>query len=352
MAIVDAEGRLFGRWNFIDAVVAVLVLGLIPVGYAAYALFRTPLPVITSVEPAEVVEGPNQRITVRGVNLRPYLRVSFNTNQGATFLFEDSTKAVVDLHPMPPGTYDVVLYDFSQERHRLPGALTVRPAGVLPQSEVMVAGRFINLTPASAALLKPGAPVSIRGQLVAAAPPRTSAPRVFAAGVPLELPSPQHLEVPAIMQMQCMIKVTQGYPECGGADFTLRPNYIFQSTLPGDVSAPFQIDQIYGSAPVNTVTATVRFVGDAEALRAMNVGDLDVELARNPLALGAKVVSLGPPPSAGQAARSGVLEVRAQRLPGGWWYGVDALRIAGQVAFRTDRYTVTATVGSLSNDGR
>src|SRR5688572_30990206 len=158
MAIVDAEGRLFGRWNFIDAVVAVLVLGLIPLGYAAYALFRTPPPVLTSIEPTEVSEGPKQRVTVRGVNLRPYLRVSFNTLQGATFLFEDSTKAVVDLHPMPPGTYDVILYDLAQERHRLPSALTVRAGPTATLSDLIVTGRFFNLTPAVAAQKKPGAP--------------------------------------------------------------------------------------------------------------------------------------------------------------------------------------------------
>ncbi|MGH9221463.1 MAG: IPT/TIG domain-containing protein [Vicinamibacterales bacterium] len=352
MAIVDAEGRLFGRWNFIDAVVALLVLGLIPIGYAAYALFRTPLPVITSIEPAEVVEGPNQRITVRGANLRPYLRVSFNTMQGATFLFEDATKAVVDLHPMAPGTYDVILYDLNQERHRLPGALTVRPAGVAHENEVMVSGRFINLTPAVAALIKPGAPVSISGQIVETAAPRTSVPRVYASGTPIELPTPPQLEVPAVIKMGCVIKVTQGFPECGGAEFALRPHYVFQSTLPGDVPAPFQIDQIYGMTPVKSIRATVRFVGAAEALNAMRVGDLDVDLTRNPLSLGARVASLGPvSASANEAQRSGVLEVRAQQLPSGWWFGgVDSLRVSGQLTFRTARYTVTATVGSVTND--
>ena len=352
MAIVDAEGRLFGRWNFIDAVVALVVLGLIPIGYAAYLLFRTPSPVLTSIKPAELMEGPNLRIQVNGVNLRPYLRVSFNTTQGATFLFEDSTRAVVDLNPMPPGTYDVILYDLNQERHRLPGALTIRPEGVAHQSEVIVAGRFINLAPATAPLIKPGAPVSITGQIVETGAPRTSVPRVYAGGTPIELPTPPQLEVPAIVKMGCVIKVTQGFPECGGAEFALRPHYIFKSTLPGDVPAPFQIDQIYGMTPVKSIRATVRFVGAAEALNAMRVGDLDTELTRNPLSLGARVASLGPvAASAGQAERSGVLEVRAQQLPGGWWYGgVDSLRVSGQLTFRTDRYTVTATVGSVTND--
>jgi hypothetical protein len=97
--------------------------------------------------------------------------------------------------------------------------------------------------------------------------------------------------------------------------------------------------------------ANVRFTGAGEALKAMKVGDLDIELARNPIALGAQVTSLGPASSTtGQAERAGVLAFRAQRLPSGWWYGVDTVRVSGQVAFRTDRYTVTAIVTSLEND--
>lgn len=351
MALVDAEGRLFGRWNFIDAVVALLILGLIPIGYAAYALFRTPAPMITAIEPRELVEGPDQRVTITGVNLRPYLRVSFNSTQGKTFLFEDSTAAAVDLHQMPPGTYDVILYDFGQERHRLPNALTIKPAApTLPAPDVVVAGRFINLTQALAAQLKPGAAVLAGGQLLETAPPRSSVARVFAAGATLELPSAAHWEVPAIVKLQCVMRVTQGYPECGGVEFSLRPNYIFQSTVAGG-AAPFQVDQIYSTAPVNTMHANVRFTGAAEALKAMKVGDLDVELARNPFALGAQVTSLGPASAtAGQSERSGVLAFRAQRLPSGWWYGIDTVRVSGQVAFKTDRYTVTAIVTSLENE--
>ena len=36
MAIVDEQGRLFGRLNLLDAVLLVLLAGLVPLGYAAY----------------------------------------------------------------------------------------------------------------------------------------------------------------------------------------------------------------------------------------------------------------------------------------------------------------------------
>src|SRR6478752_687512 len=181
MTIVDAEGRLFGRWNFVDVVVVVLLLAIGPLGYAAFVLFRSPDPRIVSIEPAEVLEGPNQRVVIRGTNLRPYMRLSFNNVQGRTFLFQDSTRAEVDLNEMPPGKYDVVLYDFGQERHRLAQALTVKPNSSL---------------------------------------------------------------VPAATKVACFVKLSGGMPECGRSDFTLRPIYVLTIPTSGTTALSFQIDQV------------------------------------------------------------------------------------------------------------
>jgi hypothetical protein len=346
MTIVDRDGRLFGRWNFVDAVVVVLLVGLIPIGYAAYALFRTPTPLITSIEPTELVQGPNQRVTIRGVNLRPYLRVSFDTIQGATFLFHDSTKAVIDLNEMGPGTYDVVLYDYGQERARLEKAFTIKPlTSVLPTSEIMAAGRFINLTAAEAATITIGRRFEPVGEVVAIAPARRSVPRVFVAGGPVEVPAdPQQLEVPAEMKLPCMVKVSFGSPECGGVDYQLRPNFVLTITLPSGKAGSFQVDQIRSTEPVRTIAIRGRFFGEPAALEAMTPGDIDVDLARNPFALGSRVVSLGP---ANPKTRSGVLEMKVQRMPAGWWYGSDTVRLAGQIIFKTDRYVVGAVVESI-----
>ena len=47
MAIVDEHGRLFGRFNLFDAIVAVLALWLIPIAYGGYLLLRSPLATLT-----------------------------------------------------------------------------------------------------------------------------------------------------------------------------------------------------------------------------------------------------------------------------------------------------------------
>ena len=107
MSIVDDRGRVGGRFNLIDGIVAAVILVLIPVAYGAYLLFRTPPPELMSIEPARLYQGKNLRLIVNGVNLRPFMRVTFNTIQGRTFLIGSTTNAQVDLPDLAPGTYDV-----------------------------------------------------------------------------------------------------------------------------------------------------------------------------------------------------------------------------------------------------
>ena len=147
---------MFGRFNAVDAFVVALVVVMMPVAYAAYALFRTPPAKITGVEPKELTMGPNLRVRIAGTNLRPFMRVSFNTTQGRTFLIGSTTSAEVDLPALEPGTYDVVLYDYAQEVDRLPKAFTMLPRTPTPTVTVEVVGSFIGLGEPGADLIRPG----------------------------------------------------------------------------------------------------------------------------------------------------------------------------------------------------
>lgn len=347
MTIVDTEGRLFGRWNFIDAIVVVLLLAIGPFGYAAFLLFRAPDPKVVAVEPAEVLEGPNQRIAIRGEHLRPYLRISFDNLQGRTFLFQNTHRAEVDLNEMPPGTYDVVLYDFGQERHRLPKAFTVKPnATVLPTQDVVVVGRFVGLTPEEAKQIQVGMPLPFPGKLTDVAAARASIPKVYFGGVPLEAPSPAKLEVPAAMILSCFMKVTGGMPECGRSDFTLRPLHILTIPTSGTTAISFQIDQMRNIEPVREVRVRARLVGTPEAVAAAAAGDIEIEPQWNPFSLGARMISLEPIPAPGQG-RGATLIYRAQQNPGGWSVGAIPLRIGAQLMFVNQRYTLTVSVLSI-----
>ena len=109
MAIVDERGRLFGRWNLLDLALLVVILGLIPLGYAGYLLFREQPPRIVSVTPSHLAETGEFKLTVKGENFRPYMRISAGTMQARDFFFVSTEEVQVPFPYAPPGVYDIVL---------------------------------------------------------------------------------------------------------------------------------------------------------------------------------------------------------------------------------------------------
>jgi hypothetical protein len=155
VTLIDDRGRVAGRFNVVDAAAAILVLVLIPLAVGAYLLFRTPVPTLARISPITLFEGPNQRLEIDGTNLRPFMRVSFDTIPARSFLIGSTTYALVDLPDLKPGAYDVVLYDYMQEVARLPKALTIAPAAT--DVDLEVSGAFVSPADALAAQLKAGA---------------------------------------------------------------------------------------------------------------------------------------------------------------------------------------------------
>src|SRR5439155_23200521 len=142
MSIVDDRGRVAGRVNLIDAFAALVVLVLLPVAVGAYLLFRTPPAQLTGVFPDRLYQVRNLRVEITGKNLRPFMRVAFNTVQARTFMIGSTTYAQADLPALAPGVYDVQLFDSLREVDHLPKALTVLPLASVPTVEIEVAGKF------------------------------------------------------------------------------------------------------------------------------------------------------------------------------------------------------------------
>lgn len=165
MTVLDDRGRIAGRFNVIDIAAAVIVLIMVPLAIAAYLLFRTPPPTLTSVAPATLIEGAGQRIELNGTNLRPFMRVTFNTIPASAYLLGSTNYALVDLPPLRPGAYDVVLFDYAREVARLPKALTIAP--VATDAELEVEGRFKSPAASIAAEIKDGATFSDAGRPIA-----------------------------------------------------------------------------------------------------------------------------------------------------------------------------------------
>jgi hypothetical protein len=150
MPLIDDRGRLFGKINLIDFALILFIVLLLPLGYGAFALFRTPTPTLLGVSPTPLIyRKGEQRIRISGTHLRPFLRASIGKADARGFLIESPTAAEVIFDDVPPGTYDVALFDPSEEVARLQDALTIVPP---PAPPVQFVGRFTGANAADAAL--------------------------------------------------------------------------------------------------------------------------------------------------------------------------------------------------------
>jgi hypothetical protein len=346
MPIVDDRGRLFGRLNLLDAVLGVLILGLIPLAYGAYVLFRTPAPRLVAIEPTTLVKGASLRVNVRGENLRPYMRVSFGNTQGNSFIFRNVGEATVDLNDMAPGVYDVILYDSAQERSRLPNAFTLLPTP-LPASQVMLVGMLGNLTAEGAAAITAGTSIANVGEVVAVGKPVPETTRVY-AGVVLEIPIEKAVRLPVMVRAGCSVRAAQGIPQCHIGDAALQPTSLILVNVPVG-TLPFQIDQIRGLQPIEQVQLTVQFTARSSVIGLIQQGDVDRGPYLNELAAGAVVTGKGPLRPAGSDVFVVDVNFRAdaQRGSSSWIYAASPLRVGSPIMFRTPQYELQGTVVAI-----
>ena len=347
MAIVDGQGRLFGRLNLLDAVLLVLLIGLVPLGYAAYALFREQPPRIISVSPDRVQQSSEVRLILKGEGFRPYMRVSAGTHQAREFLFRSTTEVEAPFDQIPSGVHDIVIFDQAQERFRLPKALTI-DASPLPATEIVVVGGFGNLDAAGAAKITAGMRLNDGADVIAVGKPAPDITNVFAGPGLVGVPTPNALRLPAAVRFRCHVRTQQGRPYCVVGDATIAPSTLFTIETPlGKI--PFQVEQVRGPQPLEEVPIDVRFNGDPKVLSLIGTGDVDRGGTNNELAAGARVASTSQ--LRRQADAVGDIEVRLiaqlQRVEDGWLYESSPLRAGAPFALRTGKYALSGIVTAI-----
>jgi hypothetical protein len=347
MAIVDERGRLFGRFNLVDSVLAVLILILIPTGYGAWLLFRTPPGRLTSIDPKQVTSAPTFRLVVHGQDLRPYMRISLGGYQAFNFLFVSSTTAEVEFHNVPMGVYDVILYDYEKERDRLPQAVTVA-ASPIPDTRVIVVGTLGNVSEEQALKVKPGLALDAFGEVIEVGQPAKPSTRVFSGAKTVDIQNPQSVRLPVAIRAGCTIRSREGHPVCSVGDIDLQPGALFMLPTPlGQLS--FQVDQMRGTTPLEEIRVTVRFANEPRLLSQIHKGDVDVGKAENPLTAGATVVDVASPRP---DSREVVLQLQAQHEPGGWVYRSEPLRVGTTLVLRTPLYELSGQVLAIDSPSR
>lgn len=367
MTLVDDRGRVFGRWNVVDALIGVVLLGLIPLLYGGYLLFRAPSTTLTSVEPARIQSPGNADITIHGTNLRPYMRVSFDAHQGLGFFFSDTTKARVGVADLPPGVYDVILYDNAQERARLPKAFEVVGAP-RPQTQLDVIGSFTAITEPAASQIKPGLKIAGLGEVTQVGKPQPSQTRTVVG--PLEvvnLPSGSAVNVPTVIRASCTLVQRGGSATCSALDATLTRDAMLTIPLSG-ANVLFQIDQVRAAGAPTTIEVRARLAGERAVIERVRRGDRDIERA-NEFSSGAEIISASgvtrsgssvvvsaqvsaatPSVTVGDLATvEVVLRVPAHQTIDGWSYQGQLMRAGRSFIFHGPDYEVSGTVIGINS---
>ena len=179
MTLIDRDGRVFGRFNLVDAAVAAFIVLLLPIGYATYLLFRPSQPVIDSVTQVEITNEERRvtggslltaKLKVKGSGFNPLLRARIGSAEAMGFVFESPNSADVIVGLLPPGKHDLILYDGVQEVARARDAVEIQAAN---GPSVRLYGWFTDLEPEQANALKP---------LFASPPEAANAFRILALG--------------------------------------------------------------------------------------------------------------------------------------------------------------------------
>jgi hypothetical protein len=345
MAIVDPQGRLFGRLNLLDAAFVLLLFALIPLGYASWIVFRSPPAQLTSVEPGTLMAEPSIRLVVHGANLRPFMRVSLGTRQGLDFLFRDSTRAEAVFTNMEPGVYDLILYDFEKERSRLPQAVTITKAPV-PAALMIVVGSLGNLKPDQVQQVKVGMKIEGLGEVTAVGRPQPQSTRVYSGANTVEVRDPSAQQVPVSVRMGCNVRSREGHPVCAVGEIDLRPGLLLMTATQFGL-LPFQVDQMLSSAPLESVRTTVRFQADPRMLTQMRKGDVNLARATNELAAGATLLEVSAPrPDIREAS----MALQSQHDQEGWVFNNQPLRVGAPFSLRTPAYELSGIVLSIEPD--
>ena len=399
MAIVDQEGRLFGRINVFDAAVAVVLLAACALTVAGYRLLRMPkAPQITKVVPDTLTAGPKLRITIAGDNILPYLRVYIqrtsqppqvmhdfrasmsydsyvlaNTAQAALLVESPSLAEVRLPEELMPGTYDLILHNETRIVAVHSAAFTIlpapapRPAAADPQAVVRVTGAFTGLTREGIATITAGTKLPAGasapwGEILAVRPAGPDAGRINFDGAKLVVRMHNRWQVPADLRVQCMVDQFKCW----------LPNAVVVApgaNLSIDVAGTprnFAVAEVTGDPPeqVTYAAVSVRFVTPLEVASLPRVQDVDtspggerakparIESIQRRGEMTGEVNESVADGSIRTSGRVAVLEcvvrVPLTNIETGWIYRSQAIKAGAPITFQTSRYIMRGTIRSVT----
>jgi len=365
MPIIDDRGRLFGRINVLDAAVLVVLLALMPIAFGTYLLFRTRTPTVTAVEPASVPLDPEMRIKLKGEHLRPLLRARIGDVYATGYLFENSQSVDVLFKDVPPGTYDLRLYDGVQPLLHIPRAVTVVERAETAV-RVQLVGVFAGMTEAQAQALTIGQKFPPTGtpiaEIVHLGAQGSDARWIQASDTNVAITLPGAVQRAAILRVRCELVGN----ECRINNVAVGARELVALAHSG---APhFLTYEVRADTEPEIAEATVRFVAPSMLTALVQAGDAD----GGRLSLGARSATIvkvnGRQRLSAETAVSiqeggierqtrtadhvealeAVLRVPVHPAPAGWAYKGQIVRAGAPFLFTTPGYTIRGSILKLA----
>jgi hypothetical protein len=348
--MIDSHGRLWGRFNLVDTLVLLFVLGLIPVAYATYLLFRPAAPVISTVERVEItreerrVSGGNvllAKLKVRGSGFSPMLRARLGDAQAIGFVFENPNSADVIVGELPPGTYDLVLVDGVHEVARAAAAFTVEAT---PVRYIRAAGYLVDLARDRLDALTVGGTIPAQNpqvKVIALGPPSPARTRLTVGDHVTDVPTPDRLEREAVLTLRCDPRAAPEPCTYGGQPIAGSRPEVSIPTPAGWID--FVVTDVFPDSPPQRLDVVVRLAG-GEELRALAVADRDALLDER----AATITRVG---SYRASGATGTLEITvslgADDSREGWRYRGQLVRPGAPLALTLPEAMVVGTVQQL-----
>ena len=345
MSLVDERGRVFGRFNIVDAAIVAFVIVLVPLAYGTYLLFKPARPRIDSVDPSAITVAERRvsngssltaKFKIRGSGLTPLLRARIGGQDALGLVYESPNSADVLVGAVPPGKHDLILIDGVQEVARANGAIDIQAASGTP---LRVAGWLVEMDKAAAAAVTAGAQLpadsAARFEVIATGREREGRSRLAFAGAVVEGAVNGLLDREVVLIVRCdsppMYEVCSvgGQMIAGGAPLRL--------TLPGPYR--FDLTEVLPTTAPTPATATVRITAPAAAL--VQAGDHDLLLdSRRATVTGVSART------ADSALVTITLGVDAGR--DGWRYRGQVVRPGAAITIDTERYRAVGTLQSIT----
>ena len=285
-------------------------------------------------------------MTVKGENLRPYMCVSADNQQAVDFLFRSTTQVEAPFYNLPPGQYDIIIYDPGPGALPPPECADGAAIRRCPPPNIVAVGAFGNLDAAGVAKITPGLSLGDLGEVIAVGKPLPDLTNVFASPGLVGEPIANALRLPAVVRFRCYVRAQQGRPSCSWSRTPssrrrhysccrwARRRYLFRSSR--------------FAARTRSRRCLSRFASPAppSVLSLIKAGDVDLGATTNELAAMATVNWRRP--VARQSDTAAEIEVRLmaqlQRVDGVWWYDAAPLRSGSAIHLRNKRYEARGIV--------